>query len=245
MSTLYKYVAPERVDVLANLGIRFTPIDLMNDPFECRFLRLPRTEEVHEAENDDYLAEELETEVFLQNRWYALGLLSLTRNMHSLLMWAHYARNHTGMAIGFDGEHEFFRRKTYFRDPVFHVRTDLDGPGFSAPRDVAYSSRRALDPDAAFFTKSTEWAYEEEVRVFRHLDQSSLGEGAARDAVHLFSFPEEAVREIVVGARANPTMLEAIARLRTTRFKHVDFRRARLHSRKFQLAFDPLEADSR
>jgi hypothetical protein len=32
--SLFKYVPPERVDILANLKIRFTPGDEFNDPFE-------------------------------------------------------------------------------------------------------------------------------------------------------------------------------------------------------------------
>ena len=33
-ATLYKYLCPERVDVLQNLRIRFTQVSALNDPFE-------------------------------------------------------------------------------------------------------------------------------------------------------------------------------------------------------------------
>ena len=34
--TLFKYMRPERIDVVENLEIRFTQPDALNDPFELR-----------------------------------------------------------------------------------------------------------------------------------------------------------------------------------------------------------------
>jgi hypothetical protein len=33
---IYKYVVPERIDVIENVSIRFTQADALNDPFEIK-----------------------------------------------------------------------------------------------------------------------------------------------------------------------------------------------------------------
>ena len=40
-----------------------------------------------------------------------IGILSLSKRSDSIVMWAHYASNHQGFAIGFESEHPFFKRQ--------------------------------------------------------------------------------------------------------------------------------------
>ena len=46
---LYKYLPPERIDVLENLKIRFSPLKSLNDPYESRpLLSVPNQNEIIE-----------------------------------------------------------------------------------------------------------------------------------------------------------------------------------------------------
>lgn len=110
----------------------------------------------------------------MNNWWYCLSkasrILCLAEDQEDLLMWAHYAQDHTGVVI------------------KFKCIPELDTP-FMAARKVNYSctppviaelndyvqyltgqSPDLIDYHAIFFklflTKSTHWCYEQEWRVF-------------------------------------------------------------------------------
>lgn len=110
----------------------------------------------------------------MNNWWYRLSkasrILCLAEDQKNLLMWAHYAQDHTGVVI------------------KFKCIPELDAP-FMAARKVNYSctppviaelndyvqyltgqSPDLIDYQASFFklflTKSTHWCYEQEWRVF-------------------------------------------------------------------------------
>lgn len=48
------------------------------------------------------------TQSFSEGIARRIGILCLSRSPLNLLMWAHYAGNHTGFAIGFNESHAFF-----------------------------------------------------------------------------------------------------------------------------------------
>lgn len=118
-------------------------------------------------------------------------------------MWAHYAEKHTGICLGFDV-------------PEFRGAERLLEPVIYAPERLAF----LLDPEkdlygidkefvlAMMLTKSREWAYEQEYRVFADLK--------IKDAVtghHYVNFgPELRLREVILGAR-NPTPVGQVAKL--------------------------------
>lgn len=45
---------------------------------------------------------------FIQILGLHIGVLSLTEDPNNLLMWAHYAKSHTGFVLEFDNNHPFF-----------------------------------------------------------------------------------------------------------------------------------------
>src|SRR5215207_6202259 len=106
---IYKYLPPERVDVLEGLSMRLTPYHELNDPLECRFLVNPIEREQAAAEADDFLAEWAEVEVFLRGHFGQLGILCFSRSPEVMPMWTHYASCHTGLVVGLDSEHPWFQ----------------------------------------------------------------------------------------------------------------------------------------
>jgi hypothetical protein len=229
LAVLYKYLSPARIDVLQNLKIRFTQPYALNDPFESALLlgtkkdiyaewevemeRMarelnPETEEDHAnlEQAKVFLREEarkmVSPQIFGQQLIKRLnksqGVLSLSRTNDSLLMWSHYGDSHKGYVIGLDDSHQWFYETNGLGKPT-------------KPNNVIYTSRRSpviagTDDfhDRLLCYKSLEWAYEQEVRIFRtfgstkeQFDKNSI------DALHLFDIPRECIKEIHIGANAD------------------------------------------
>lgn len=199
---LYKYVVPERIDVLRHHLIRFTPAHDTNDPFElrpmvkhlmsetrlkerlykgaseilkkrfdgypqplCNLLLAAMDTDEFKKEKERHPLEAVEMvnavtpgalstlEVALQSE---LGILSLTEDPWNVLMWAHYAANHTGFVIEFNARDTWFHSRRSDKDDFFQVRP------------VLYSSSNAknflveLDANDIIYAKQQEWRYERE-----------------------------------------------------------------------------------
>jgi hypothetical protein len=135
-----------------------------------------------------------------------VGVLCLAEIRDSLLMWGHYTDNHEGFVIGFDQNHPFFSVR----------RGPEDEFGFL--RQVKYCRNRprvtlANTTSTEWFeTKSDEWTYEKEWRMLRVLEGAEARLEAVPHPICLFSFPTDAVVEIIVGLRCP---LEVRGRLRT------------------------------
>jgi len=96
------------------------------------------------------------------------GIVSLTETKDNLLMWSHYAEQHTGMVVEFDVTHEFFTSK--------FVNENNDKVGKIGR--VLYRKERLnklgdnlMEP---YFHKSDEWAYEKEHRLLLCIYRADL-----------------------------------------------------------------------
>src|SRR4051794_4581312 len=116
---LYKYVSPERIDILTNNTIRFTQPLAWNDPFELRpfynnhtakepFVQIAKftnilrhlqqtgkvlVEDIDEFEKERKRITKEDVYSFINDN--IVGL-SLTEDKENLLMWSHYAKQHEG-----------------------------------------------------------------------------------------------------------------------------------------------------
>lgn len=228
---LYKYLSPDRISVLYDFKIRFSQPCVLNDPFESALLVDPAPyDSAHlliEAMREQFISEnpptteedweeldeavrELYQEAYEQMKPHVIGrnlaelinraqgVLSLSRTNESLLMWAHYADSHRGYVIGLDDSHPFFREK--------------NGLGKTTkPHNVIYTSRRVpvLAGSEEFYEqllchKSLEWAYEQEVRIFRTFGLGPADfEKNSHDQIHLFNLPKDCIKEVYIGANAS------------------------------------------
>jgi len=95
-----------------------------------------------------------------------VGVLCLSRDPTSVLMWSHYAEFHKGFVVE-------------FKIPVSGYREDALKPGINLiPFPITYSSDRPVIEygkesdqetiDKALLTKFEAWSYEEEMRVIEH-----------------------------------------------------------------------------
>jgi hypothetical protein len=160
----------------------------------------------------------------------SMVVLSLSENQNSLLMWAHYAADHSGFAVGFDAEHSYF-----------HSAGSNPGNAGYLHR-VIYSEERpsgilgSLSVEKAYLTKSPEWAYEREWRVLQRANNASE---VLDHSMHLFSFPETAVVEVILGARSTEATKAAMLEVLSDKaaWGHVALMQATVDERHYRLNY--------
>ena len=180
---IYKYVTQDRVDVLSRKRIRFTPPPFFNDPFEAspvlnfdiepeEWLRIGEVERERQGLPQEFVDRVSDPEQMARHMPTVLdcmvgmfqgmaGVLSLTERPDNLVMWAHYADQHRGFVIGFDSKHPWFEASDAFRVNVLaKVRYANDRPS---------KGLKTLTLEDTYLTKSLDWSYEEEWRMFRFL----------------------------------------------------------------------------
>ena len=205
---LYKYVSFSNLKHLLAGSIRFTQPNAFNDPFELlpeiyleddingfslnvmkpkREKDPARLENSFESKNcNDVTARDVRNELSK-----LIGILCLSRNPSSLLMWSHYADEYKGAVIEFDETHEFFTG-------LFPVSYELVRPkiNYKLLQDETGHIRLS-----ELCYKPIEWEYENEVRLARNLqDCKSTGQFNCFD-VHVMEVPLECIKGITMGER--------------------------------------------
>ena len=109
-AVLYKYFPPERLDIFQTFQVRFSNPAAFNDVFDSNFGGQSRRTAEH-----------------YKFRLH-LGILCLTEDPDSQLMWVHYAARHSGFVIGFNTsdriftEHNATLRKVIYGEPCDYGR---------------------------------------------------------------------------------------------------------------------------
>jgi hypothetical protein len=98
---------------------------------------------------------------------------------------------------------------------------------------------KILSRDETYFTKSLEWEYEKEWRLFRRLPAGKSPEefvqGDDNWPIYLFDLPAEAIKEIILGCRMDFEQCDIIRALSKNKFRHADIKTARLSNQKYEL----------
>lgn len=122
-----------------------------------------------------------------------IGVFSLTETNNNELMWAHYANSHTGFAVGFNTETDFFYRRE--NDPK--TCGELTNVIYSDTAPTVYVEPGVMEiPKELFFTKTSKWHYEREWRMIRMLDAADSMVGTN---IHLFKIPPESLVSVTFG----------------------------------------------
>ncbi|PNV83898.1 MAG: hypothetical protein C0627_03670 [Sulfurimonas sp.] len=130
---VYKYMATKTYNkdgeinllekVFENKTLRFTSPNDFNDPFEFRHL----IEDLNPSDSDDLNT--LINTTFDKNQFHNIaldfelehvGTLCLSAKNDDILMWSHYANNHSGIVLEFDKAHLFFNTKPLAVEELLH-----------------------------------------------------------------------------------------------------------------------------
>jgi hypothetical protein len=181
---LYKYFPLDSDEQLSRIErvlggwLYFSSPTTFNDPFEMRPLLAPPTRDDFDevvsriglgagllsksAQNKTFRAVAQEMQRTARSAvapdWLdSIGVLCLTTKSDDLLMWAHYASNHTGICIGFEPSSKPFAnaRKVQYEEDRPRVRA------FELERQDEDLLNRVL------CTKSPHWRYEAEWRCLK------------------------------------------------------------------------------
>ncbi len=112
-----------------------------------------------------------------------LGICCFTEIRDNILMWAHYAKQHTGFCLEFGVNNEFFRPSTQA------IKIEYDGfrPELNVMQLDSYPKAKLGE---ALLVKADDWLYEQEWRIVDH----EKGEGTQ-------NFPEDALKGVILGCR--------------------------------------------
>ncbi len=178
-----------------------------------------------------------------------MRVLSLSSTNSNLLMWGHYAKNHTGIAIGFDTSYKFFRN-------VIKIKYKKEQPrlGKSLINDLTLESPKALEELRLFFhTKSFDWRYEQEYRCemgINHLYNEFLSKPSfitmfpaffkeienKNNFVHPYITPE-CVKAIYLGSRIDISNEPKIINIVQNKYTHAKIYKAFLSDTEFKIKF--------
>ena len=164
------------------------------------------------------------------------GIFCATKNNSNLLMWAHYAERHNGVVLGFrpDVEKDSFLRllvpvvysdqRPQFYDSMVNWKSEED--------EVKQQQIGAKITRLMLYSKSDQWAYEEELRL---AIPSEVKEGEA--ASFLKYYPNELV-EIYFGCRMPDEIKSELIYLAKKLNPTIRTFSARLAKRVYDLEFE-------
>lgn len=231
---LYKYLNPDRIDVLKNLKIRFTQPLYLNDPYEtnpvitgselydAEWEKIAKIEcERNGLKYEDYrhLAERKTREEMFPEALqimkvlfhHRIGILSLSETFDNALMWAHYSLNHQGYVIEFNTDNSFFKSndKDYVIEKISKVIYTDSRPSITLEK---------LSMKDLYFTKSAEWGYEREWRILKNIENSETK--IENGIISLFNIPKDIISGIYLGAASSEELeIEILSSIEKNKLK--------------------------
>lgn len=212
--SLYKYVTIDTLKKILAGGIRFTQPGAFNDPFEMvpelnvpetftesqiniRFdllgeRRVPAVGELSIDFESDRCSDS-DSRSILSELNKSIGILCLSENSDSLLMWSHYADQYAGAIIEFNDSHEFFAGKIKVEYKNHRPKKDIS----------TYLSNGEPIPIAELCTKPECWHYENEVRIIRSLSDCKIVSSEGEFPIYIMQIPIECIMSINLGERTS------------------------------------------
>lgn len=200
---IYKYrsINNYSIDLLATSKFYFSSPNNFNDPFDCNW---DFKELLSAAKKEDlqtlYQGQFTSIEDLVSHRvdhFNQSGILCLSRPNCSILMWSHYAENHSGICLGFDFE---MLAKSFQQDCIKgpnEVLYDVAKLGERAEVDIRHNKEingmNAIEfyvDHSLALLKHKDWKYEQEFRFFSKRPGS-------------FQFSPLALKEVIFGIRTS------------------------------------------
>jgi hypothetical protein len=237
---LYKYLPYERIDVLENLKIRFTPLSSLNDPFKAAplidadlelFYLLSHMEVEWEkicmnpniTENEKRELEKKKTSAIehakkkFDSHSFGKDIMTELNQKLGILSMSR-AKNSLLMWSHYASEGKGYLL-AFDKDHLFFNRQAPDG-NIDKPKPVTYSKkRRKVSPtDEHFrqkllFEKPLEWRYEEEERLccVHGIENEAIGKDDYGQDIILSNIPSDMIKGVYIGYRADKDIKNKIS----------------------------------
>ena len=168
-----------RDKILQQRRLRISSFENLNDPFELGAVEIVDEKElIYSGQNV--------RDLFLQMYAKSTGIICMSAQWSSPLMWAHYGEKHTGVCLGFDvpDDADLFAKVNYVNKPLsFKANRSLPNLGLSHQTVLNILT-----------TKFAHWEYEREYRLFASMGESDI------DGQYYLPFSDSLVlREIIIG----------------------------------------------
>jgi Protein of unknown function (DUF2971) len=182
---LYKYLPAEYgFRTIEDKMVKLSTIGELNDIYDCSRLAPPS------AGWPNYFSEDQFDKVVRQLH-QKYGLLCLSKKTSSPALWGHYAQGGKGLALGFDCSR-------FVNGQAIGVLYDDARPAIELPRTAEMSVMEAAILRQTFQMKSSEWVYEQEVRLVLSLDDDNC---VPKAGMYFFRFTLTAIQEVITGPR--------------------------------------------
>lgn len=222
----------------ANLGMRF---DLLSDerlrtiaeakiraeqPGAGHFLLQSEVDKflkwVHDPATHDAAMQQ-----WIQRLTSKMRVFCICPDRGNILLWSHYAKNHTGFAIGFNSTklHELWKASQGFQ--MGHVAYRETYPVMIPPTEEDKVTKADIIT-TIMNVKSDIWAYEKEVRMIMF------------DGPTHADFDPALISEVTIGCKMTAPHVERMLQLMDERYPHAAVYKAKLNREAFSLDFDKL-----
>ncbi|MFQ5965950.1 MAG: DUF2971 domain-containing protein [Candidatus Scalinduaceae bacterium] len=151
----------------------------------------------------------------IRNETVKCGIFCLSSVPDNLLMWSHYADSHKGVCVGFKVNDDYL-----FGCELTKIQYQDRYPELSIANDITIDWVNNY-----LSTKSNDWCHEQEYRIVYR----SPGE---------FVYPREDLNCVILGAKIEPEMKNAVIEWIRPYTGQVQVFKARLHCSEFKIVFD-------
>ena len=156
-----------------------------------------------------------------------IRMVCLCPDRDNILLWSHYAKNHTGFAIGFDAVQLYALWRTNNGFILGHVLYREEYPVLYPPNIDDMDAREKIIT-IIMNIKSHIWEYEKEIRL-------TMFNGPQKA-----NFAPDLINDIALGCNIKPENQRKILKIVDEQYPHATVRRAKLRRGAFALDFDRL-----
>jgi hypothetical protein len=176
-----------------------------------------------------------------------IGILSFTETNNNLLMWSHYAFNHTGFVIEFDEKHTFFdqrKKEKELKGCLKQVSYSVKRPNILILDPMALEQNSANDnflkwANKIFFTKSEHWNYEKEWRMVELLANCENIIHSEPHKIYLFPIPKNCIKKLIFGCRISYETKQKLINIisNDADYSHIKVQQAEMDEQEYKLNF--------
>lgn len=158
----------------------------------------------------------------------------------NLLMWSHYAQNHSGIVIKIrcipkgKGSPLCAGVKVKYQDSIPNITADSVVKMLMCLDDLEFNSWLEDLYDSWFFTKSTCWSYEKEWRVF------GFSKSLKYQGFDLYKFSPEEIGAVYLGCRMEEKLKFQILDLVAHKYPRCNIFQSKIREKEYGLDFMPI-----